>query len=361
MIGYTLHVIFNKETWMNHLAFRIYKLLFLLAACSTACASSPYPKSDHFDGERFFQPNGLPVRGIVDFLKWQLSGEKKDWPKFRENTLTPKLVTSADSTTLGITFINHASFLIQTNGLNVLTDPIFSERASPIQWAGPKRARLPGILLKDLPRIDLVLISHNHYDHLDKNSIQELQDKFAPMFVVPLGDAKLLKKFGAKNVIELDWWQTHAVPNSDLIVTFVPVQHWSSRTPFDRNKSLWGGYVLKNSKFNVYFGGDTGYGKHFTETTTKLGPFDLSLIPIGAYEPRWFMKEQHMNPEEAVQAHLDLKSKFSLGCHFGTFQLTDEGIDDPLTDLETARKKLGVKAENFITPENGQSFLVQSN
>ncbi len=346
---------------MKSLLFRISNLFFVFATCSTACARSPYPKSNHFDGDRFFQPGGMPPRGFIDLLKWQFSGEKKEWPKFQENTAKPNILVDVDSMTLGVTFINHASFLIQANGLNVLTDPIFSERASPVQWAGPKRARLPGMTLKDLPRIDLVLISHNHYDHLDRHSIQDLQNKFAPLFVVPLGDAEHLKKFGAKNIIELDWWQTHTVPNSDLVVTFVPVQHWSSRTLFDRNKSLWGGYVIKNTKYNVYFGGDTGYGPHFKETANRLGPFDLSLIPIGAYEPRWFMKEQHMNPEEAVQAHIDLKSKFSLGCHFGTFQLTDEGIDDPPTDLEAARKKLDVKAEDFVAPENGQSFIVKAN
>lgn len=345
---------------MKYSAFHFFKILFLIGFCFTACASSPYPKSDHFDGDRFFQPGAEPVKGFVDLLKWQIFGEKKEWPKFRENTIKPEIRTDIDSTTLGVTFINHATFLIQANGLNILTDPIFSDRASPFQWAGPKRSRPPGLELNDLPKIDLVVISHNHYDHLDENSIHELQNKFAPLFIVPLGDAKILKEFGVKNVIELDWWQSHNLPNSDMVVTFTPVQHWSSRSPFDRNKSLWGGFVLKNSKFNIYFGGDTGYGTHFKETAEKLGPFDLSLIPIGAYEPRWFMKEQHMNPEEAVQAHLDLKSKMSLGCHFGTFQLTDEGIDDPVKDLEIAKKKFGVGEADFIAPDNGKSYFLKN-
>lgn len=188
---------------------RSIKILLFVVAGATACASSPQPKSDHFDGE------------------------KKEWPEFRENKIKPGLLTVVDSTTLGVTFINHASFLIQANGLNVLTDPIFSERASPFQWAGPKRVRRPGLEMKDLPRIDLVVISHNHYDHMDHHSIKELQEKFAPLFIAPLGDAKILNEFGAKNVIELDWWQSHQIRNSDLVVTFTPVQHWSSRTPFD--------------------------------------------------------------------------------------------------------------------------------
>ncbi|MBC7754545.1 MAG: MBL fold metallo-hydrolase [Moraxellaceae bacterium] len=344
---------------MKHFVSNFFKLTLFIFTCATACASSPYPQSDHYDGEKFFQPGAAPARGFLDLLKWQLSGDKKEWPTFRENTAKPNLVNEVDSNALNVTFINHATFLIQATGLNILTDPIFSQRASPVQWAGPKRARSPGLNLENLPRIDLVVISHNHYDHMDKISIEELQKKFAPLFIVPLGDAKVLKKFGVTNVIELDWWQTHAVPNTDLAVTFTRVQHWSSRTPFDRNESLWGGYVFKNKKFSVYFGGDTGYGSHFKETSEKLGPFDLSLIPIGAYEPRWFMKEQHMNPEEAVQAHLDLKSKLSLGCHFGTFQLADEGIDDPVNDLEKAKKKLNVKAEDFVSPDNGQSFMIK--
>ncbi len=223
---------------MHFISIRLFKLLFSVLICLTACATSPYPKSDHFDGEKFFQPGGPPVRGFTDLLKWQLTGAKKEWPKFRENTMTPKLITKKDSTSLGMTFINHATFLIQANGANILTDPIFSKRASPLQWAGPQRARSPGLALEALPRIDLVVISHNHYDHMDENSIQELQKLFAPLFLVPLGDAKNLKKFVATNVIELDWWQSHPLPNTDLVVTFTPVQHWSSRSPFDRNKSL---------------------------------------------------------------------------------------------------------------------------
>lgn len=345
---------------MKSFGINMFKLVPLLLASTTGCTSSPYPKSDHFDGERFFQPGAPPVRGFLDLLKWQLFGDKKEWPEFRENTARPNLVNEIDPTNLNVTFINHATFLLQINGLNILTDPIFSKRASPVQWAGPKRVRNPGVELQSLPRIDLVVISHNHYDHLDRHSVAELQNKSAPLFIVPLGDAKNLKKFGATNVVELDWWQSHKIPNTDLVVTLTPVHHWSSRTPFDRNKSLWGGYVIKSSKFNVYFGGDSGYGPYFKETGEKLGPFDLSLIPIGAYEPRWFMKEQHMNPEEAVQAHLDLKSRFSLGCHFGTFQLTDEGIDDPVNDLEIAKKKFNVKSEEFIAPDNGQSFTIKS-
>lgn len=335
------------------------QFMLFIVICTTACASSPYPKSDHFDGEKFFQPGGVPVKGFSDFLKWQLFGEKKEWPKMRENTIKSEILTDSDSSTLGLTFINHASFLIQTSHLNILTDPIFSNRASPFQWVGPKRARNPGLEIKDLPHIDLVVISHNHYDHMDEDSLRELEKKFAPLFIVPLGDAKNLKKFGMTNVIEMDWWQSHKLPNSDLLITFVPVQHWSARSLFDRNKSLWGGYVFTTTKFKIYFGGDTGYGPHFKETSNKLGSFDLSLIPIGAYEPRWFMKDQHMNPEDAVQAHLDLKSKFSLGCHFGSFQLTDEGIDDPLTDLESAKTKLGIKSSDFSTLENGQSYLIK--
>lgn len=323
--------------------------------------SGPYSKSDHFDGERFFQPGTYGVRGFVDLLKWQLFGDKKKWPKFRVNTPKPQLITVINPKNTGVTLINHATFLIQSGGMNILTDPIFSDRPSPFQWLGPKRVRPPGIEIDQLPRIDLVLISHNHYDHLDEGSIRKLQKKFAPQFIVALGDAKLLQKFGVANVIELDWWQSYTVPNSDLEVTFTPAQHWSSRTPFDRNKSLWGGFVLKRKTSAIYFAGDSGYGNHFKKTADKLGPFNLSLIPIGAYEPRWFMREQHMNPEEAVQAHLDLQSTFSIACHFGTFQLTDEGIDDPVSDLEIAKKKLGVNANDFVTPENGQTYFIKHN
>ena len=261
-----------------------------------------------------------------------------------------------DPAEIRLTFVGHSTFLIQSGAGNILTDPVFSERASPFTFMGPRRARVPGVKFDDLPEISMVLLSHNHYDHCDLPTLRALNTRFAPVFITTLGNAALLRRHGITRVEELDWWQdatTAAVP-----VTATPAQHFSSRGPFERNRTLWAGFVLRLGERTVYFAGDSGYGPHFSAIRQRLGPFDLSLLPIGAYEPRWFMRDVHMNPAEAVQAHLDFESHRSIGMHFGTFQLTPEGIDEPLRALAEARTQAGVPDAEFCTLEFGESTSV---
>lgn len=330
-------------------------ILLTALLTQTACATTKYPISDHFDGERFFQPGVQVTKSFWEVLKWQFTSKPKKWPKWREDVSVPsKFRARTEKGELSTTYINHATHLIQIDGLNLITDPIYSERASPLRWAGPKRVHAPAVKFEDLPHIDVVLISHNHYDHMDANTILQLRERFDPLFVVPLGNSTLIQDMGANRVQELDWWQDLTVEGVKISLT--PAQHWSARGVLDRNRALWGSFAIKGEKQNIYFGGDTGYGPHFKKIGDELGPFDLSLIPIGAYEPRWFMKNQHVNPEEAVRAHRDLRSCLSLGTHFGTFRLTDEAIDDPARELVEALKLQKVSEKEFLVPRPGETL-----
>lgn len=319
-----------------------------------ACSSSTeYKTSDHYNGKTFFNPgdNEAP-KSFLSVLKWKLTSSSADWPKKIDPPYT-QTTPAANSEKLTITFVNHATFLIQVDGLNILTDPIWSKRASPFSFAGPARVHPPGIEFDKLPRIDIILISHNHYDHMDSDTIKKLEDKFSPKFVVPLANTEKMKSFGAKNIVELDWWDSLQI-NPEFKITLAPAKHWSSRTLADQSEALWGSFYIDSKKEKIYFAGDSGYGPHFVEIRKRLGAPTLSLIPIGAYEPRWFMKGMHVNPEEAVLAHLDLESKLSVGMHFGTFQLTDEAIDAPEKDLSMALDKL--KVDNFKTIRPGSTL-----
>lgn len=334
------------------------KILFLIVLILTSCSSSgTYQKSDHFDGKVFFNPSGMGPNGFLDLLKWKLSFNSESWPNQALESVVPASTLALNySDKMVVTFIGHATFLIQIDGINILTDPIWSERASPFSFVGPKRVNSPGINFDKLPPIDLVLISHNHYDHMDEATLRDLEKKFSPLFLVPLNNAHKMKSFGAKKVEELDWWNDKKI-TSDITITLTPAEHWSSRTPFDRNEALWGSFYIKGKKEKVYFAGDTGYAKHFKDIKKALGAPTLSILPIGAYEPRWFMKSVHLNPEDALLAHLDLESKLSLGMHFMTFKLTDEAIDTPEKDLELAKIKL--KIDNFKTPKIGETFFFE--
>jgi len=254
-----------------------------------------------------------------------------------------------------VTFINHATFLVQVDGLNILTDPIYSDRASPFQWVGPKRVHAPGVALEDLPPIDLVLISHNHYDHLDESTLLALsrQQENPPLIVSGLGNGLLFDQLGLSNHRDLNWRESTHLGVVEIV--FTECRHRSGRGAGDQMKTLWGSFVLKTSAGNIYFAGDTGYGPHLKEAGDDYGPFRLALLPIGAYEPRWFMADVHLNPEEAVQAHIDLRSERSIGMHFGTFQLTYEGIDRPLLELDSARKKYGVASTQFEVLDVGET------
>lgn len=289
-----------------------------------------------------------------DVLKWKISTTPRPWPDHDvKNAGKPFLVEPGKAASIHITYIGHATTYIQDGTLNVLTDPQFSKRASPLSFMGPSRIRKPAVEIPQLPGVDIVLISHNHYDHLDLPTLFELDKLYHPHFVVPLGNSKLLQENGIKNITELDWWQ------KEDPVQLVPAQHWSARGLWDRNKSLWGGYVMRLADHKIFFAGDTGYGPHFKMIRENCGKIDIAILPIGAYEPRWFMKDPHMNPEDAVLAHLDLEATQSFAIHFETFCLTDEAFEEPGKDLSEALNKHHLKSEVFLAPQVGETLVIK--
>jgi len=308
-------------------------------------------RGDHFDGRRFFNPthaNGQPVSAVPRMLV----EKRTPWPA--SVPVDPRRPPGLDGATAVVTFIGHSTFLIQTAFGNILTDPMYSERASPLSFAGPKRVREPAVRFGDLPPIGVVLLSHNHYDHCDLPTLRAIENRWRPIVVAPLGNRRLLKAAGFRRIEEIDWWQ--AAASVPLPITLTPAQHFSARTPFDRNRALWSGFMLEIGDRRLYFAGDTGYGPFFRDIGQRLGPTDLALLPIGAYEPRWFMKDIHMNPAEAVQAHLDLEATQSLAMHYGTFQLTPEAIDEPLRALDEARRSRNVSNAQFRALQFGESL-----
>jgi L-ascorbate metabolism protein UlaG (beta-lactamase superfamily) len=344
-----------------------FSALLLLSSCSHV---NPHydPKKAHHRPEGFqnIDPNAVLPRPFGDFVRWQRDRFSLEIapPKMDLSPVQPdfELIRSGEDQ-FAVTWIGHATALVQMGTVRVLTDPQFSERSSPIQWAGPKRHQPPGVALKDLPHVDLVLISHNHYDHLDETSVRALnaQAGGAPLFVVPLGLETWMAEVGITNVKALDWWDH--IDAAGVTVHLTPVQHWSRRTLSDTNQSLWGGFVVEGKAHGaarrLFFAGDTGYSaQHFRDIGAKFGPIDLALIPIGAYEPRWFMSPQHANPQESVQIHRDLGSKLSIGVHWGTFPLSDEPLDAAVSDLAMARSKSGVRDEDFIVLRHGGSTRI---
>jgi len=311
--------------------------------------------SDHFDGKHFFNPEGFSQHSFWDVMKWLVRRHPAPWPVWRSQTLQPQLPAALSHQDISVTFINHATTLIQMEGWNVLTDPMWSKRASPFSWMGPKRVQAPGIAFDQLPPIHTVLISHNHYDHMDEDTIKHLEEKFHPLFIVPLGDRDRLISFGVKQVIQLDWWQTMEI-KPHVFVTMTPAKHFSARWLNDRNLSLWGGYILSHFHKKIFFAGDTGYASHFQKIYEKFGEMDVALLPIGAYKPREFLSAAHMDPAESVKAHKDLHAKQSLGIHFGTFQLTEEAIDAPIEDLQKALRAAGIDSKRFIAPQAGRTY-----
>jgi L-ascorbate metabolism protein UlaG (beta-lactamase superfamily) len=322
----------------------------------SSCTSQPDEITNApFDGVKFDNIEPFEDKSIFDLLKWKIGSmsESTPWPDNIESTQFT--LFSQRSVKPVITVINHASVLIQIDNLNILTDPHYSLRASPVQFAGPKRVVKPAIAFDDLPTIDMVLISHNHYDHLDLDTLQRLNDRDAPKFVAGLKTKSFLEDNGINNAVDLDWWQSISTNNTK--VTFVPAQHWSARGIFDKREMLWGGFYIENTH-KIYFAGDTGYGTFFKVIKEKLGAPDLSLIPIGAYEPRWFMKDAHLNPKDALQAFNDLESKKMIGIHFGTFKLTDEGYNDPIKTLHEEIKKLNMDPLKIIIPTFGKPYSI---
>lgn len=292
------------------------------------------PASEHFDGERF--GNGAPrPTGLADMLRWQRTRTPGPWRSYQDFAPGPPPPRRVDEGVLRVTFVNHATVLVQQDGVNVLTDPIWSERASPLSFVGPKRARPPGLRFEDLPPLDAIVVSHNHYDHMDLPTLKRLRRAFprAPI-VVGIGNAPLLTSKGLSPVIELDWWKP--VKLGPLTVVGAKTQHFSNRGLLDADGALWLGFVLETAHARTYFGGDTAYGPHFAEARRRLGPMRLAILPIGAFRPEWFMGPVHMSPAQAVQAHQDLEAGASVAMHFGTFQLADDGQDEPVQALRSA-------------------------
>ena len=348
-------------------------LIFPLAGCS-GIARAPDPAKPHHTAQGY-QNNysGNVDKPFSQLLRWQADRIKNNLPpdpKTPTPTVKPDLAFIHANTRTSVamvpavTWIGHASALVQASGLNVLTDPVFSERAFPVQFAGPRRVQPPGLAPADLPHIDVVVISHNHYDHLDRNSVFALSQQTggSPLFIVPLGLKAWMAGIDITNVRELDWWQSAAVGQVEFVLT--PVQHWSARTLTDRRQTLWGGWAVFGPDFHWYYSGDTGYSRDFADTRARFadrqsseqgGGFDLALIAIGAYEPRWFMKEQHLNPAESVQVHRDVGTKRSVAVHWGTFNLTDEPLDQPPQDLAAAREAAKLTAEDFFVLAVGET------
>jgi N-acyl-phosphatidylethanolamine-hydrolysing phospholipase D len=350
-------------------AFAAILSIAVLVSFSNSNAQNGSPAKAHHTPTGFKNNYAQQVnKSFGDFIRWQWESwgiDKTASSPAPSVTADVAQLTSPASPT--VTWIGHATALVQANGLNVLVDPIFSERASPVQIFGPKRAQAPGVTMADLPNIDVVLISHNHYDHLDRISVAQLDEKAkaagkTTLFMVPLGLKAWFNGIGIDSVVELDWWEQHKIQGVEFHLT--PVQHWSARSINDRSNTLWGGWAVLGADFHWYYAGDTGYSRDFADTAKQFAPrqtealgggFDLALVPIGAYEPRWFMSQQHVNPMESVRIHQDVGAKRSIGVHWGTFALTDEPLDQPPRDLAIARQALDVKEADFGVLAIGES------
>jgi|TARA_B110000977_G_C11063583_1_gene486929 N-acyl-phosphatidylethanolamine-hydrolysing phospholipase D len=333
--------------------------VFILCTFGNTISQEINSPAHHLKDGTFTNTTGISNnKSLKEIYNWMIDKSREKPNALDFNLVSPNfdLINQAVKGKT-ITWIGHASFLYQNQELNILMDPHLTERASPLSFAGPKRYTPPGMKLGQLPKIDIVTISHNHYDHLDIKTVQRIaKDNPGAVFLVPLGLKQWFLNQSITNVIELDWWEKYVLKGTT--VTFTPVQHWSSRTLLDRNKSLWGGWHFKNSYHSLVHLGDTGYTNDFKEINEKLGSVDLALIPIGAYEPRWFMKFSHMNPTEAVQAFIDLGAKKAIGMHWGSFILTDEPVDEPPRLLKEVMINKFLKEDLFVTLKHGETIAL---
>jgi L-ascorbate metabolism protein UlaG (beta-lactamase superfamily) len=323
------------------------------------------PVSDHFDGKNFqnlpdAEGNRPESKGFSEVIGWLLNRERtQPWQPYHDvapgDAPAPRII--GDS--VRVTFINHATVLLQFDGLNVITDPVYYERVGPVQFAGIRRTSPPGIRFEDLPKIDILLLSHNHWDHLDIETVQRLCQRDQPKVFCTLGVKAFLEAKGCRNVTEMDWRQS-ASYNDSTTIHCVPAQHFSGRGLLDRFGSLWAGFVIDSKVAGkLYFVGDTGYGGFLKQIGEQFGPLRLALIPIGAYKPRWFMSPIHCSPEQAVQIHQDVRSEQSIAIHFGTFPMADDGEQEPVEDLQKALHDQGIDPAKFRALNNGQSFDVK--
>ncbi len=320
--------------------------------------ANPYyqgPVSDHFDGERFFNP-GVPTtdKSLGDLWRWRREGQRMPWPE--QVPVTPVVPEARVTDGLRVTVVGHMTVLIQVAGLNILTDPVWADRAGPKGKLGPRRVTAPGVAFDSLPPIDAVLVSHNHYDHLDSLTLARLQAAHDPLVVTPLGNDTLLRKAAKAMRTRTGDWGDAVALGAGVEAHIVPAYHWSARGLRDKRMALWGGFMLKTPAGGIYFAGDTGYqnGQIFRDIAAAHGAPALALVPIGAYDPRWFMAAQHVNPEEAMQMVLDLGAPRALGLHWGTFQLTDEAREEPAQRFLAAAARAGYAAGTCIPAEAGQ-------
>ncbi len=326
--------------------------------------------SDHFDGEKYFNPVNPAApppeagqsRSRYRWLwRWVFGDSWPEWPGAKTFSPGPPPPGRVPRGTLRVTPVGHATFLVQMDGLNILFDPIWSERCSPVSWAGPRRYKQPGIRFEDLPPIDVVLVTHNHYDHLDLPTLERLGRRGTPAAITPLGNAELIRAAAIPSVTELDWWES--VPLSpEVTVTLVPAQHFSARTPWDRNRTLWGAFILSGPAGNLFHAGDTGYGPHFKEISRRFSPIRMALLPISPFRTRDSQDSPasnyvsvHMGPAEAVQAHVDLGAQTSLACHYQVFQLGTDGFDDAVSELAAQVKERNLPSAAFIAPQIGRA------
>jgi L-ascorbate metabolism protein UlaG (beta-lactamase superfamily) len=294
--------------------------------------------------------------GSLAALRWFITRRPPRWPREVSNPIWPKPVERVTGNVIRATLIGHATVLLQVAGLNILTDPVWSQRVSPLSWIGPRRVRAPAIAFDDLPKIDAVLLSHSHYDHLDRPTLAALHRRDRPLVLTGLGVGRIVP---AEPVIERDWWQSHDL-GGGVTATYVPAQHFSARSPFDRNHTLWGGFVLETPAGTIYFTGDTGGGPHIAAIAERFGPMTLSLIAIGAYLPRWFMAPVHMSPEEAFAASETLRSRVTLPIHFDTFRLADDAYGEAVRILteNIEASRAGGNRPGFRVPQFGEAVDV---
>ena len=337
-----------------------YMFLALSLGFSMGCQNFKYydPSKPHRGKTQFYNNYDNDPKPSV--LKWyweRMTASKPDEPEFKPEVLKPDLKLLAENKTDRLyTWVGHSTALLQIQGVSILIDPVFSEKVSPFPFVAPKRlVKLP-ITISELPPIDIVVISHSHYDHLDLPSLRELEAKGQgkTLFYTPLGTGELLEGEKLHNVKEFDWWEEATF--KDLKIAFVPAQHWTKRTPCDTNQSLWGGWFIQDQQWKFLYTGDTGYSKDFQDIHAKYGDMDVTMLPLGAYEPRWFMKQQHINPEEAVQIHRDLHSKVSIPVHWGTFRLSDEAMTQPILELQKLIEANKKEALEFRVPKHGETL-----